>query len=191
MKAALISEKSTAKDCHALFATHADDLSWLCRILTGDQRQAETVLSSALEQSLLDAGQVFRGWMLNWARRLIIKHCIAVVRPAVSQISPRLHSFLRHSLPLVELKSADNGRVLELKSLPREVLQDELLRLSALSRFVFVMRAIAGYSRREAALLLNLDDRTCEWIYTRAVMEMSPCEGPADFGEPLPQLLSA
>ena len=41
--------------------------------------------------------------------------------------------------------------------------------MDALSRFVFVLRAVEGYSRRDAALLLNIDDRACEWVYVWAV----------------------
>jgi hypothetical protein len=40
-----------------------------------------------------------------------------------------------------------------------------LLRLDALSRFVFVLRALEGDSRRDTSLLLSIDDRVCEWVY--------------------------
>lgn len=43
-----------------------------------------------------------------------------------------------------------------------------------LARFVFVLRALEGYSRRDTALLLNLDDRTCERLYYQAVTEIQP-----------------
>jgi len=39
---------------------------------------------------------------------------------------------------------------------------------------VFALRAIEEYSRRDTALLLDIDDRTCEWIYSEALQILRP-----------------
>jgi DNA-directed RNA polymerase specialized sigma24 family protein len=157
-------EKCTESDYQGLFASSKEELRWLCYMLTGDVELSDKALNAALEQSQKGAGGVFREWMLSWARRLIIKFCIVTVRPAPS--GP-----LFHSLQLIGL--ADSDRLAIVLSLPSEVLQQELLGLDALSRFVFVLRALEGYSRRDTALLLNIDDRTCEWVYSQTVRALA------------------
>jgi hypothetical protein len=37
-----------------------------------------------------------------------------------------------------------------------------------------VLRALEGYSRRETALLLEIGDRACESIFTRALEAVQP-----------------
>lgn len=150
-------------DFRSLFASPASQLHWLCYTLTGDEELTGKVLAAALEQSLKGAEGVFREWMLSWARRLTIKVCIALVRPAESHIAQRPY-FSKLMAPEL-VNSADLERVL---SQPSDVLQKSLLKLDTLARFVFVLRAVEGCSRRDTGLLLNLDDRTCEWIYYQA-----------------------
>ena len=92
-------------------------------------------------------------------RRLIIKFCITTVRPA--ELSP---------VQLSNSSKAVNGRhIQELLSQPSEALQKLLLQVEPLPRFVFVIRAMEGCNRRDTALLLNIDDRTCESAYAYAV----------------------
>jgi DNA-directed RNA polymerase specialized sigma24 family protein len=59
-------------------------------------------------------------------------------------------------------------------SQPSDLLQQRLLNLDPLPRFVFVLRALEGYSRRETALLLEIGDRACESIFTGALKAVQP-----------------
>ena len=160
MKSHYINDRCTENDCRVIFKASAQDLQWLCYTLTGDEELTEKALDAALEQSLKGATQVFRGWMLSWARRLIIKFCITIVRPWNSQLA-------RSAYPLrpMAIDSQNSSHLMRVLNQPSEVLQQGLLRLDALSRFVFVLRALEGYSRRDTSLLLNIDDRACEWVY--------------------------
>lgn len=76
-------------DFRRLFGSSASQLHWLCYTLTGDEELTAKVLDAALEQSLKGADGVFREWMLSWARRLTIKVCVRIVRPAASNIAQR------------------------------------------------------------------------------------------------------
>ena len=58
-------------------------------------------------------------------------------------------------------------------SLSARVLRENLLKQDVLARFVFVLRAIEGYSRRDTSLLLNIDDRLCEWLYVRTAKTLN------------------
>jgi DNA-directed RNA polymerase specialized sigma24 family protein len=157
-----VHERGTEQDWRGLLASSSEELRWLCYTLTGDKDLSEKAPDAALQQSLKGAGQVFREWMPNWIRRLIIKFCIVSVRPADSPAAQR-----RPPFP-VATNFVSREHLERVLSQPSPVLQQKLLRLEAVSRFVFVLRAIEGYSRRDTALLLNIDDRTCEWVFLQA-----------------------
>jgi DNA-directed RNA polymerase specialized sigma24 family protein len=160
------SDRCTEQDYRNLFATSAEELRWLAHTLTGDDSLSEKVMDAALEQSLKGANRVFREWMLSWARRLIVRFCIGVVRPAeglgdgVSRKSE------------ADFSAIDADDVSAVLDLPSDQLQKKLLGLDPLPRFVFALRAIEECSRRDTALLLGIDDRTCEFAYRRAVQAL-------------------
>jgi DNA-directed RNA polymerase specialized sigma24 family protein len=159
MKSHLINDRCTENDYRTLFKSSAQDLRWLCYTLTGNDELTEKVLDAALEQSLKGATEVFRGWMLSWARRLIIKFCVSTVQPWNSQLA-------QSAFPLRPMAiEANSSHLMRVLNLPSDALQQGLLQLDVLSRFVFVLRGLEGYSRRDTSLLLNIDDRACEWIY--------------------------
>jgi DNA-directed RNA polymerase specialized sigma24 family protein len=163
MKSTLQHERCTGDDYRRLFAGSAERLGWLCYTLTGNEELSGRVLDAALEQSLKGSDHVFREWMVSWARRLIIRACIETVQPRTAAFAQATYP-----LPPLTLDSVNRDHLALILSLPSELLQERLLRLDALSRFVFVLRVFEGYSRRETSLLLNIDDRACEWIYVRA-----------------------
>jgi len=159
--------KCTEGDYRELFVTWSEPLHWLCYTLTGDEGLSEKMLEAALEQSLKGADQVFRGWIVSWARRLIIKACIHSVQPWKSPLA-------HEPLPVLPLSAASLETNLDVAlSLPARVLRESLLMQDALARFVFVLRAIEGYSRRDTSLLLNIDDRLCEWVYARTARTLN------------------
>ena len=85
-------------------------------------------------------------------------------------IAERKHVLLTHSglLPM-RIEAIDPERISGVLTLSADAFQEQLLQLDVLSRFVFVLRALEGYSRRETSLLLKIDDRSCEWIYQRTL----------------------
>jgi DNA-directed RNA polymerase specialized sigma24 family protein len=166
MGAMLQQDRCTQNDYIRLFEDSAEPLEWLCYSLTGDKELSEKVLGAALEQSLKGADRVFRDWMVSWARRLIIQSCIRLVRPTGQSMEECL---------CVHKRDEGISDLLELAlSQPSEVLQQRLLNLDSLSRFVFVLRALEGYSRRDTALLLEIGDKACESIYINAVEAVQP-----------------
>lgn len=184
MTAIVKNDKCTKSDYRQLFAGSAEPLRWLCDTLTGDLQFSDRILKAALTQSLKDAEHVFRERMASWARRLIIKACIETMRPWKSSLAEVAYQL--YAMRLAAIDPADVARTINVSA---GVLQPRLLRLDVLSRFVFVLRAIEGYRRRETALLLNIDDRVCEWTYLRAARElhedMEPECVPPVFGWPL------
>lgn len=168
MRTMLQQDRCTQNDYVRVFADSAEPLRWLCYTLTGDEELSEKVLRSAFAQSLKGADCAFRDWMVSWARRLIIQACIALTHPTGDSLEECIYLH----------NKADGSGIsdqLELAlSQPSEALQQRLLGLDPLPRFVFVLRALEGYSRRETALLLEIGDRTCESIYIRALEAVQP-----------------
>jgi DNA-directed RNA polymerase specialized sigma24 family protein len=168
MGAMLQQDRCTQNDYVSLFADSAEPLRWLCNTLTGDEELSEKVLRAAFEQALKGADRVFRNWMVSWARRLIIQGCIALVRPTAHCMEEG-----------VCMDTRDNGSEISEKvelalGQPSDALQQRLLHLDPLPRFVFLLRALEGYSRRETALLLEIGDRACESIFIGALEAVQP-----------------
>jgi DNA-directed RNA polymerase specialized sigma24 family protein len=127
-------DRCTQNDYVQLFADSAEPLRWLCYTLTGDKALGEKVLSAAFEQSLKGADRVFRDWMVSWARRLIIQACIRLMRPTAQS--------MEECVCIHHRKEDGISELLELAlSQPSEVLQQRLLNLDPLPRFVFVRRS--------------------------------------------------
>ena len=157
-------ERCTSSDYRQLFAGSAERLRWLCYILTGNEELSDKLLDAALEQSLKGSDHVFREWMVSWARRLIIRVCIDSVQAQITKIAQSAYV-----LPPMRIEAIDPERLSDVLALSADVFQERLLQQDILSRFVFVLRALEGYSRRETSLLLNIDDRSCEWVYQRTL----------------------
>lgn len=164
-----MNDRCSEQDYRNLFTTSAQELRWLCHTLTGDDSLSEKAMDAALEQSLKGPNRVFREWMLSWARRLIIRFCVGAVRPAGASNRESNNAFAT-----VQFKPVNAEEVDEILSLPADRLQGKLLQLDPLPRFVFALRAIEEYSRRDTALLLDIDDRTCEWAYCQAIEALRP-----------------
>lgn len=159
-------DRCSQQDYRDLFSTAADELRWLCYSLTGDDSLTTKVMDAAMEQSLKGANRVFREWMLSWARRLIIRFCVGAVRPAASLNEDPGHK------SRADFSAVDADDVSAILDVPSDRLQKKLLALDPLPRFVFVLRAIEECTRRDAALLLDIDDRTCESAYCQAVQAL-------------------
>jgi DNA-directed RNA polymerase specialized sigma24 family protein len=168
MGAMLQQDRCTQNDYVRLFADSAEPLRWLCYTLTGDEELSEKILKAAFEQSLKGADCVFRDWMVSWARRLITQACIALVRPTGYSLEECVCTNFR------EDGSGISDQLELALGQPSDALQQRLLHLDPLPRFVFVLRALEGYSRRDTALLLGIGDRACEAIFIRALQAVQP-----------------
>jgi len=175
MRATLQQDRCTQNDFVRLFADSGESLRWLGITLTGDADVTEEMLRKALEHCQKSAERVFRGWMTSWARRSVIKACIDAARPL-----PLAAGNEMYSVNAIELNGMQRFRSNTAHTMPSPVLQQRLLGLDALHRFVFVLRAVEGYSRRETSLLLNLDSRFCEWIYRRATFAIETSQSGAN-----------
>jgi DNA-directed RNA polymerase specialized sigma24 family protein len=163
MKWPLHHRKGTKDEFREVFTASTDSLRWLCTTLTGDEGLTDKIVDAAFEQSLRGSDHVFREWMLSWARRLVINACAHIMRAALAREVEALYSMV----PVRLRRIPETHQVL--LDLSSEEVRERIGTLNALARFVVVLRAVEGYSRRDTALLLNIDDATCEWVYAREI----------------------
>lgn len=149
-------DRCTADDFKKLFASCTDQLQGLSYTLTGDPHRARVSFDHALQESLESANLVFREWMMQWARRLIVKACIAEMDSEIKRTARKL------SLGINKGTLPRSGAFDFLPTNTPELFQEQLLTLDAVSRFVVVLRVLEGYSRRETALLLGIDEAICD-----------------------------
>lgn len=154
VKSAINEERFTAAECRALFMHEAAQLRLLCDVLTADEQRSRSSFDDAARRSMESAAGVFREYMLSWMRRMVIKSCIRVMWTEIHNLARRFSPLATAALP--DLVASGPACQMTLKRF-----KSELVCLDALSRFVFVMRVLENYSRRETALLLGIDEITC------------------------------
>ena len=141
-------------------------MHWLCWTLTGDEALTNSILVAAREQTGLGGEQGRHELLATWARRLVIKDCVAALRPWVSASEYGACSI---GQPLTHEDRELLARVVES---PSDSLRLWLRELCVLARFAFVLRAVEGFSRRETALVLNISEEECERAYLRASLTL-------------------
>ncbi len=129
---------ATEADFCRIFKNHMNRLYQLAFLLTGDHATAEKCFVSGLEDST-KGNPVFKEWAQSWARRMILRNAIQMLRPR----------------PLGgEIASAvSDGAVRDAATEPAPI--SVLVELPAFDRFVFVMAVLERYSDQECSLLLG------------------------------------
>jgi DNA-directed RNA polymerase specialized sigma24 family protein len=143
-------------------------LRWLCSVLIDDEELTDKILVAAREQTGLGAEQASHDLLATWARRLVIKDCIAAVRGR-SSIAARetdSHSWAR-------LTPSECGHLQSVFHLPSYVLRMKLRRLNVLARFAFVLRGLEGYSRAQTSILLNIEEEECDAALLEAALALT------------------
>jgi DNA-directed RNA polymerase specialized sigma24 family protein len=154
LKDSINEERSTAAECRALFLQEAAQFRLLCDILTADEQRSRSSFDDAAHRSMESAAGVFREYILPWTRRMVIKACIRAMWTEIQNLARRFSPAMAPAFP-------DRVRPEPAYQVTLKALKGELVYLDALSRFVFVMRVLENYSRRETALLLGIDEITC------------------------------
>ncbi len=141
------SNKPKSANFRADYARHADfcdafrndikPLYLLAFLLTANHRESERCFVSTVEEAF--KGQaVFKEWARSWVKRRLIENAIEIVSPA----------------------SARNGQIrdrwgTEQRETQKECEIDNVTKLDAFERFVFVMSILERYSNWDCSLLLK------------------------------------
>jgi len=149
--------QETPQDC-------IDELRLLCNALIEDEMLREQILTAAREQSGLQSNNAGDRMITTWARRLVIKDCIAAAG-AIASVKPAI------------VNSATSPKSIERDSnvptqVPSEMLCVCLRGLDTLQRLVFVLRAIEGYTYRHISDLLKVGGAQCKAAFSIAAHEV-------------------
>jgi DNA-directed RNA polymerase specialized sigma24 family protein len=144
--------------CQA-FQKDLNSLYQLALLLTGDYRDAESILVAGFEECA-GGNPVFKKWARSWARRIIITNAIRLIAP----------------LPW----GSDEGYVQndhELRAwFPGDGPGQAIARLQAFERFVFIMSVLERIPERECAELLGCGTPAVVDARTRALQTIARAE---------------
>ena len=149
---------ATHSDFCAIFLQHLDRLYLLALILTGDEVSAEKCLLTALDLCVQE-GSVFKGSVVAWSRRSVIKNAIRLTLPV-----PGIQS---HPYPIGNRSGLSLDKDVSLKCVQE---------MSPFDRFVFVMSVLERYSDRDCALLLGCSSTDILPARIRALQQISGLE---------------
>jgi hypothetical protein len=142
-----------------------DRLRWLCEALIGDDILCEHILIAAQAQAGLNRQTANDPLTTLWAGRLVIKDCIAAVRPGTSN---DFASRDIENMAAPHCTRCDRSLHTYLR-MPTYALRFRLRRLAALPRFVYVLKEIEGLSFEQIGILLNLSQAQCGAAFFTAV----------------------
>ena len=141
-------------------------MRWLGWVLTGDEALTNSILVAAQAQTGLGRERGQHEVLATWARRLVIKDCVAALRPWASASEYGACSIER------PLTHEDRELLTRAVESPSDSLRLWLQELCVLARFAFVLRAMERFSRKETALVLNISEEECDRAYLRASLAL-------------------
>jgi DNA-directed RNA polymerase specialized sigma24 family protein len=145
----------------SVFECERVGLQMLAILLTANKEAANQCLLLALRECIA-SNSVFKGWVLNWARRVVIRNAISLI------LERRGQSFVNAN------GGADNGLVAFTPdgSLSALAESESVLDLPDVDRFVFVICVLEGYSPHDCALLLGRSPREIDEVRKRIANQM-------------------
>lgn len=120
------------------FEREHEELQRLAFLLTADAESAARCVRLAFRQCIA-SNSVFKGWALNWARRLIIRNAVSLTMgPGEEPIADRDESSKEEEIACL----ADHSF-------------ESIVNLTAFERCAYVICILEGYSTSDCALLLG------------------------------------
>ena len=128
---------ASSGDFCRIFHEELDSLYLLSLLLTADGEKAEHCFVSGMEDSV-NGNPVFKEWARSWARRVIIRSAVRVIKPRpMEEIAP----------------SNSNSRDTTTPVVPAEIAN--VLALWPFERFVYTMSVLEHYSDQDCSVLLD------------------------------------
>lgn len=155
-KASERGEYASKEEFAGVFVLERASLQRLALMLTANKEVANQCLIRALRECIASSS-VFKGWALNWARRVVIRNAISLI------LDRGIQSFVNAN------GDADNGLMAFTQGDTLSALAEfELvLDLPDVERFVFVICVLEGYSPHDCALLLGRSPREIDEVRKR------------------------
>jgi DNA-directed RNA polymerase specialized sigma24 family protein len=152
-KASERGEYASKEEFAGVFALERASLQRLALLLTANKEVANQCLIRALGECTASSS-VFKGWALNWARRVVIRHAISLILDRGSQSFVTANGDAGNGM--MAFTSGDTlSAVAEFES---------VLDLPDVERFVFVICVLEGYSFHDCGLLLGRSPREIDGV---------------------------
>jgi hypothetical protein len=141
-------EYASKEDFVSVFECEEAGLQGLAILLTANKEAANRCLILAFRECTASSS-VFKGWVVNWARRAVIRNAISLVLDRRGQLFVKGNGSTDNGLIAFTLDGA-LGALAESES---------VLNLPDVDRFIFVICVLEGYSPHDCALLLGKSPR--------------------------------
>jgi hypothetical protein len=164
------SETAAQEAAHRTFEEQSSEFYWLAYLLTGDSEQAVQAFTSALEFG--DAPTpVFREFMISWSRKLVIASALARVASKLRASALRFEhaefaDMARHA-------SLSSSAGLSSQDLTKPELHRALLAIDIFPRCALLLTIFEKLSVKDAALLLNADERLVRRAQASALIDLT------------------
>jgi len=157
---------ASTEEFQQLFHSDREGLFHLAYALTADTALAQECLVCGLEDCK-NANSVFREWAAKWARRVIIRTAIRLLRQAARSENATDEQESLVDSSIAHLLNDSSGL-------------DRILRLPDLERVVYVLSVVEQYSSKEIALLVGRSLEEIREARVRAVQQMADSETAAN-----------
>jgi DNA-directed RNA polymerase specialized sigma24 family protein len=135
----------------AVFEEHLAELYWLAFLLTGDREHSAEAVTRAVDFED-GAGATFRGFMVSWARKLVIAQALAAIDSELRESALRLQT----PDPVEPAALPPRGWI-DRQSITRGEFERALLALDVFPRCAVLLTFFERLSLEESSLLLNAD----------------------------------
>lgn len=173
------SEAAAQEAAHRTFEEQSSEFYWLAYLLTGDSDCAVQAFTSALEFD--DAPTpVFREFMISWARRLVIASALATVAVKLRASSLRFEQ--AESDDMARHASFSSSPGMSSQDLTKPELHRLLLAIDLFPRCGLLLTIFEKLSVKDAALLLNADERLVRRAQASALIDLTRNLAPVEVG---------
>lgn len=173
------SETAAQEAAHRTFEEQSSEFYWLAYLLTGNTEQAVQAFTSALE--FADAPTpVFREFMISWARKLVIASALATVTSTLRASALRFENAEFADMSRHANFSSSHGT--NSRDLTKPQLHRALLAIDIFPRCALLLTIFEKLLVKDAALLLNADERLVRRAQASALIDLTRNLGPVEFG---------
>ena len=150
-----------------VFEEHQAELYWLAYLLTGDRERSAETVTRALDFKD-GANATFRGFMVSWARKLVIAEALAVIDSALRESALRLQT-----PDPAEPPALPPPDWISRQRITRPEFERALVALDVFPRCAVILTFFERLSLEESTLLLGADEELVTRAHRRGLIELT------------------
>ena len=163
------SENEAQAALFKVFEEHQAELYWLAFLLTGDREHSAEAVTRALD--FKDGNRTFHGFMVSWARKLVIAEVLAAIDSELRESALRLQA--SDPAEPASLPSPGWVRVEHARPITTQEFERAVLALDVFPRCAVLLTVFERLSIQESTLLLNADRELVTRAQHRGLIELT------------------